>query len=144
MARLLIFLAVFGPAQTWALSTPTTAPGSDSNEIIPRQNRQVEQVLVTVVTKMNYDPKMNGSHLNVLKTMVIMIDDFAQMNGVDYKKSLVKESVKNQNGKFAAVYTVQGSGCEEVENFARGARGNVNFIRRMRIKCGRRPGYAIN
>ncbi|KAK6745467.1 hypothetical protein RB195_011908 [Necator americanus] len=140
MAVLLILLALFAPAQACAPAT-TVAPGGSSNETIPRQKREVEQVLVTVSTKMKYDPKMNGSHLNVLKTM---IDDFAQMNRVDYKKSLVKESVKNNNGKFAAVYTVQGSGCEEVHNFARGARGNVNFIRKMEIKCGRRPAYVIN
>ncbi|KAK6745754.1 hypothetical protein RB195_012085 [Necator americanus] len=106
-----------------------------------KRKREVESVEVTVLTKMNYDPEMNDSHMQELSAM---FSDYAQTSGITFNEDLVDETVKNEDGKFAVVYTVLGADCGVVDKFARGAKSNFNFITRIKVKCGGQPEIVIN
>ncbi|ETN69568.1 hypothetical protein NECAME_19461, partial [Necator americanus] len=122
------------PTTPTPITTPPTTTGGS-------RKREVESVEVTVLTKMNYDPEMNDSHMQELSAM---FSDYAENSGITFNEDLVDETVKNEDGKFAVVYTVLGADCGVVDKFARGAKSNFNFITRIKVKCGGQPEIVIN
>ncbi|ETN82543.1 hypothetical protein NECAME_17682, partial [Necator americanus] len=105
VAALLSSAEACAPAPTATTPTPTTTPTAAT---AGRRKREVESVEVTVLTKMNYDPEMNDSHMQELSAM---FSDYAQTSGITFNEDLVDETVKNEDGKFAVVYTVLGADC---------------------------------
>ncbi|KAK6745751.1 hypothetical protein RB195_012084 [Necator americanus] len=138
VAALLSSAEACAPAPATTTPTTTTTPPTTVNG---RRKREVESVEVTVLTKMNYDPEMNDSHMQELSAM---FSDYAQTSGITFNEDLVDETVKNEDGKFAVVYTVLGADCGAVNNFARQAKSDANFITRIVVKCGAQPELVIN
>ncbi|EYC09785.1 hypothetical protein Y032_0059g3052 [Ancylostoma ceylanicum] len=143
MAPLLLFLALIGAAQACSPTSSTTwEPITQQTPPLGRsRKRATELVVVTVVTNRKFDPSLNDTHMQTMKSL---LDDYTKSKGVVYDKRMVKEAVKNVGGQFAVHYTVQNADCGEVSDFARGAKREANFITRMRVRCGGRPAFIIN
>ncbi|EYB91661.1 hypothetical protein Y032_0203g1822 [Ancylostoma ceylanicum] len=113
MTPLLLLLAVIAAAQacsptsstTWEPITQQTPPPGRSRK------RATELVVVTVVTNRKFDPSLNDTHMQTMKSL---LDDYTKSKGVVYDKRMVKEAVKNVGGQFAVLYTVQNADCGEV------------------------------
>ncbi|EYC30601.1 hypothetical protein Y032_0005g2741 [Ancylostoma ceylanicum] len=113
MAPLLLLLAVIAAAQacsptsstTWEPITQQTPPPGRS------RRRATEVVQVTVVTNRKFDPSLNDTHMQTMKSL---LDDYTKSKGVVYDKRMVKEMVRNVGGQFAVLYIVQNADCGEV------------------------------
>ncbi|CAJ0597273.1 unnamed protein product [Cylicocyclus nassatus] len=123
-------LSTIGPSTTNGYSTsfPFTFPTTTVTT-----KPEPEQVEVTVVTRENYDVTLNDAHLQAVKAL---INDYAKINGIVYNENFVKETIKNEGGKFAIVFNILGVGCDQVTNFATGAKYSMNYISSVRVKCG--------
>ncbi|EYC09783.1 hypothetical protein Y032_0059g3052 [Ancylostoma ceylanicum] len=113
MAPLLLFLALIGAAQACSPTSSTTwEPITQQTPPLGRsRKRATELVVVTVVTNRKFDPSLNDTHMQTMKSL---LDDYTKSKGVVYDKRMVKEAVKNVGGQFAVHYTVQNADCGEV------------------------------
>ncbi|EYB82619.1 hypothetical protein Y032_0355g3327 [Ancylostoma ceylanicum] len=112
MTPLLLLLAVISAAQACSPTSSTTwEPITQQTPPLGRgRKRATELVLVTVVTNRKFDPSLNDTHLQTMKSL---LNDYTKSKGVVYDKRMVNEAVRNVGGNFAVLYTVQNADCGE-------------------------------
>ncbi|CAJ0597281.1 unnamed protein product [Cylicocyclus nassatus] len=103
----------------------------------PIRNRKAERILVTVISNLDYDPKLNNARLHASKTW---LENTLHSMGVMNKTESIPAQVATISGKFSILYTMDKFDCEEVLEFAR-AMKNMKVIASIRVKC---PKYSRN
>ncbi|VDK61780.1 unnamed protein product [Cylicostephanus goldi] len=101
-------ISTIGPSTTsqYFTTSPFTYPATTVTT-----KPEPEAVQVTVVTRENYDLTLNDSHLQAVKAL---INDYAKINGIVYNENFVRESIRNEGGKFAIVFNILGVACDQV------------------------------
>ncbi|CAJ0597268.1 unnamed protein product [Cylicocyclus nassatus] len=103
----------------------------------PVRNRKAERILVTVISNLDYDPKLNNARLHASKTW---LENTLHSMGVMNKTESIPAQVATISGKFSILYTMDKFDCKEVLEFAR-AMKNMKVIASIRVKC---PKYLKN
>ncbi|XGW14255.1 hypothetical protein V3C99_000524 [Haemonchus contortus] len=130
MPRLVVFVGIF------ALSLPSVikaaAPGRSAQATV-RGKRDDGQAQVSVVTCLDFDASTSFSYLQTVRSTVEQLEE---SHNVFYDPKLIHVKAENIDGKFAAVYTIQGVNCDKLDNFISAIKGLPSLTKQVTVTCG--------
>ncbi|PIO75731.1 hypothetical protein TELCIR_02213 [Teladorsagia circumcincta] len=101
-----------------------------------RRKRDVDHAQVIIVTKANFNPKMNPIYMNAVKYTV---EQYAYERGLIHNDDLIREEAMNIGGKFAIVFTIFDVDCDQLKKFASTAKEMSTLIDHAIVNCDGKP-----
>ncbi|VDM81056.1 unnamed protein product [Strongylus vulgaris] len=109
---------------TTTTTTPRVTTRSGNNTL---RKRDVNEAMVTLVSYLDYEPSKNQDYLWMFDILVAgcaaeqripfaaeLVAGCAAEQRIPFAAELVEKTVINEGGKFAVVYKIWGSDCDEV------------------------------
>lgn len=109
------------------------APMEESVRSAPTKGG-VKQVKVTILSRLSFNPLLNSFYVKLIEAKS---NRYAAENDLAYDHDLIQYEVQNINGKFAVVYNVVGSRCDEVIAFVKAVSKDDNLVERITVKCNK-------
>ncbi|PIO54171.1 hypothetical protein TELCIR_24472 [Teladorsagia circumcincta] len=75
------------------------------------RKRDVDHAQAIIVTKANFNPKMNPIYMNAVK---FTVEQYAYERGLIHNHDLIREEAMDIGGKFAIVFTIFDVDCDQV------------------------------
>ncbi|XGW14322.1 hypothetical protein V3C99_000555 [Haemonchus contortus] len=111
------------------------ATKGNSNGSSTKGKREVGQAQVTLVTYQNFDAEVAPFYLEAVRSVV---EHHEKSSGIFYNPELISVKAENIGGKFAAVYTILGVDCDELNRFISTVNGLSALTEQVTITCGGR------
>ncbi|VDO18779.1 unnamed protein product [Heligmosomoides polygyrus] len=121
------------------------APMEESVRSAPTKGG-VKQVKVTILSRLSFNPLLNSFYVKLIEAKLYSVtaveellqsNRYAAENDLAYDHDLIQYEVQNINGKFAVVYNVVGSRCDEVIAFVKAVSKDDNLVERITVKCNK-------
>ncbi|PIO63782.1 hypothetical protein TELCIR_14604 [Teladorsagia circumcincta] len=119
-----------------AAASLACAPKNVTTKTGGKTTRDVDQAEVILVTKANFNPKMNPIYMEAIRSA---IDQHAYERGIINNHDLVQEESKDIGGKFGVVLTVIDADCDELKDFASSAKEMSLLVEHTIVNCGGKP-----
>ncbi|PIO67617.1 hypothetical protein TELCIR_10621 [Teladorsagia circumcincta] len=100
------------------------------------RKREVDHAQAIVVTKADFNPKMNPIYMNAVR---FTVEQHAYDRGLIHNHDLIREETMNIGGKFAVIFTILDVDCDQLKDFASTAKQMSTLIDHAIVNCGGRP-----